>query len=515
MLPQLVTAAPPRRTSGTGRPAPGRIALLTLLLLLAALVPAPSLAAPPSTVSVHDETGAVDTAQLEQELAEVDFRTEVDLVVLVLDVTEHGHDASEDTALNDAALDHARASAPELLSADGSRFADGTVILALDPDNRFLGTYAGEDVKLGDGGFTDVQEAMTEDAQDGDWHAALRAGAEEYADLLLRPWWQQPGVLIGSVLAGVSSLVAALSLLVMRTAARRRVDRALPRLEDVHAQRALTDAAARGLPTDSPYAQAVLRDHEVYAAELAEAERLRAELPAPGRRGWGWGLTSAQRGLARDIERVVASLDDADDEIIAASDLLHRLGDWRQAWERELEPLRDSVRRIPEVLAREDEEEMTPGARSAATGLADLGADAEREMDDLTARLEADRITPETALEHLDTLTRELSAAVRALTEHRIQRVAQDEDEAEVLREAADQVEDDGYRSVRARRQRRESAGTGDTGFWNLSPVLWYSSWHGTSDAALETHRNPASSGAGTSGFSASGFSGAGSSSRF
>src|SRR5699024_9794618 len=124
-----------------------------------------------------------------------------------------------------------------------------------------------------------------EDAQDGDWHAALRAGAEEYADLLLRPWWQQPGVLIGSVLAGVSSLVAALSLLVMRTAARRRVDRALPRLEDVHAQRALTDAAARGLPTDSPYAQAVLRDHEVYAAELAEAERLRAELPAPGRRG--------------------------------------------------------------------------------------------------------------------------------------------------------------------------------------------------------------------------------------
>src|SRR5690625_603416 len=141
MLPQLVTAAPPRRTSGTGRPAPGRIALLTLLLLLAALVPAPSLAAPPSTVSVHDETGAVDTAQLEQELAEVDFRTEVDLVVLVLDVTEHGHDASEDTALNDAALDHARASAPELLSADGSRFADGTVILALDPDNRCLGPY--------------------------------------------------------------------------------------------------------------------------------------------------------------------------------------------------------------------------------------------------------------------------------------------------------------------------------------------------------------------------------------
>src|SRR5699024_4655916 len=174
-------------------------------------------------------------------------------------------------------------------------------------------TYAGEDVKLGDGGFTDAQEAMTEDAQDGDWHAALRAGAEEYADLLLRPWWQQPGVLIGSVLAGVSSLVAALSLLVMRTAARRRVDRALPRLEDVHAQRALTDAAARGLPTDSPYAQAVLRDHEAYAAELAASQpwtRPTARSSPPpicctasatgGRRGSGsWSRCGTPAGASR------------------------------------------------------------------------------------------------------------------------------------------------------------------------------------------------------------------------
>lgn len=514
-----VPASPHRATSQTalGRPAGSALLALLLAALVTALFPTSASAVPPSTVSVHDSTGAVDAAQLEQELARVDFRTEVELVVLVLDVTEHGADPVQDTALNDSVVDHARTTAPELLSDDGQHFADGTVILALDPENRFLGTYAGEDVTLDDGGFTAVQEAMTEDAQDEDWQAALQAGAEEYADLLLRPWWQHPGALIIGLLAAVSALITALSLFGLRRAARRRMDETLPRLEDVMAKRTLTDAAARTLPASSPYGQAVLADHEEYGRELAEAERLHAELPAPGRRRWGWGLSSRQRELAREFARTVGSLDDADDEIIAASDLLHRIGDWRQAWQRELEPLRDSVARLPEVLA--EQEEMSDPEQRAAAELEELGGDVEREMDDLTARLEADRIDPDSALEHLDTLTRELSAAARGLQLQHIDRIAEDEDEAEVLREAADEVEDGGYRSVRARRHRWESVRAGSTGsedFWNLSPVLWYSLWHSTSGSALETHRNPASSGTGsTAGFSSAGFSGAGSSSRF
>lgn len=514
--------SPHRSASATSGPRPGLLALLALLLVAAlasALVPAPALAVPPSTVSVQDTTGTVDAAQVEQELAVVDFRTEVELVALVLDVTEHGFDVSEDAALNDSVLDHARTAAPELLSEDGQHFAEGTVILALDPENRFLGTYAGEDVKLDDGGFTAVQEAMTEDAQNGDWHAALQAGAEEYADLLLRPWWQHPGALIIGLLAPVSAIVTALSLLGLRRAARRRVDQSLPRLADVRAKRALTDAAARTLPASSPYGQAVLADHEEYGRELAEAERLDAELPAPGRRRWSWGLSSKQRESAREFERTVGSLDDADDEIIAASDLLHRIGDWRQAWERELEPLRDSISRLPEVLA--EQEDMSDPEQRAAAELEELCGDVEREMDDLTARLEADQIDPESALEQLDTLTRELSAGVRGLQTRRIDRRAEDEDEdeAEVLWEASADVEGGGYRSVRARRHRWESARGGDVGnddFWHLSPVLWYSLWHSTSDSALESHRDPASSGGGsTAGFSSAGFSGAGSSSRF
>lgn len=515
------SVVPHPSTPAAGRSLPRLLALCALLLLaLCSVLPAPAHAVPPSTVSVLDSTRSVEKSALEDELAEVDFRTEVDLVVLVLDVTDHGYRVSEDTALNDAVLDHARTAAPELLSPDGQHFADGTVILALDPVGRFLGTYAGEDVKLSEDGFSAVQEAMTDDARDGQWNEALLAGAEKYSDLLLRPWWQHPGALIaGAIALGVAGL-SVVSLVGLRRAARRRVDQSLPRYQDVLTKRALTDAAARTMPTASPYAQAVLQEHEEYGQRITEAEQLHSELPAPEDRRWSWGFASAHRGLARNFEETVGYLDDTDDEIISAADLLHRMGDWRTAWQRELDPLQDSLTGLEEIVS--EREEMSEAQWQAAADLTELGGDVAREMDSLTAQLDADQIDPDSALERLDTLTRELSAAVMRLQETRIAEVAEDDGEAEVLREAADDVdffEEDEYSSLRARRHRREQGRTGGSGsdqFWSLSPVLWYSSWHHESTSALETHRNPpSSSGGSTSGYSSGGFSGAGSSSRF
>ncbi|MGP9745145.1 DUF5129 domain-containing protein [Brachybacterium sp. AOP29-B2-41] len=520
-VPAVPHASTPAAGAAGVRSLPRVLALCALLLLaFSVLVPAPAHAVPPSTVSVLDTTGSVEKSALEDDLAEVDFRTEVDLVVLVLDVTEHGYSASEDTALNDTVRDHAQTSAPELLSPDGQHFADGTVILAVDPVGRFLGTYAGEDVKLSEDEFNAVQESMTEDTRDGQWNAALLAGAEEYADLLQRPWWQKPSAIIAGAVALGAAVLTVVSLVGLRRAARRRVDQSLPRYRDVLAKRALTDAAARTMPTASPYAQAMLEEHEEYGQGLTEAERLHAELPAPEHRRWSWGFASAHRRLAKDFENTVSRLDDTDDAIVSAADLLHRIGDWRTAWQRELDPLQDSLSGLEEVLAKR--EEMSEAERQAAAELTELGGDVAREMDSLTAQLKADQIDPDSALERLDTLTRELSAAVMRLQTVHIAEIAEDDGEAEVLREAADDVdfsEDDEYSSLRARRHRREHGSAGGSAsdqFWSLSPVLWYSSWHHESTSALETHRNPpSSSGGSTSGYSSGGFSGAGSSSRF
>ena len=496
-------------------PRPVRAMFLTLLLLAVALLaPSAAHAEAPRSVTVRDTTASVDRAALEAELSGVDFRTPVDLVVLVLDVTDHGASPSDDLALNDAVLDHARTTDPSMLSPDGVFFADGTVIIALDPDNRFVGTYAGEDVKLDDGEFTAVQDAMKDDARDRDWEAALLAGAEKYADLLLRPWWQKPAALVTAAVGIAAALGAALTMLGLRDVARRRVDDALPRLQGVLASRELTDTAASTLPEASPYAQAVLRDHLEYRAKVAEATRLSEELPAPEDRPWSWGFTSWQRQQARELESTVSFLDDTDDDIVSAADLLHRIGDWRTGWERELTPLRDSVATVDEVL--EELSEMSTPERAAAKELEAVSCAASEEMDTLTAQLEEDRITPEAALARLDALTEELSAAATLLQRHRIERLAEDETEQMLLREV--EVEDSTvYRSVRASRLRWDRrSGTSDA-FRAMSPVLWLNTWQHSAGSALETHRAPSSSGGGSfSGYSGGGgFSGAGSSSRF
>lgn len=517
-------AAPPDRSTSPLRSltALALVALLSLLVLL----PAPALAEAPRSVSVTDTdtTGHVDPEILEGRLAEVDFRREVDLAVLVLDVTDYGFEESQDTALNDAVLAHARDAAPELLEPDGDHWADGTVIIALDPENRFVGTYAGEDVKLDDDGFEAVQDAMRDDAADGDFEGSLQAGADKYADLLDRPWWQHPATLVAGLVALGGAALTALSFVGLRRAARRRVDESLPRLEDVLATRRLTDAAARTLPADSVYAQAALADHETYREKIDEATQLRTRLPTSQERSWAWGLKGPERMLARDFEKVVIYLDDIDDDIIGTNDLLHRLGDWRGAWERELAPLQDSIDSIDSAL--EDGEDVSPEEAAAAADLREMGGDVAQEMQTLTTQLEADQIDPDSALRRLDTLTTELSAGVATLQRLRISHLAADDDEAEVMRDAswdADlEHEDQGYRSVRGRRHALVAAAASDISrssdtFWHLSPLLWYSTWHKEADSDLEAHRNPSSSGGSTSGYSASsgGFSGAGSSSRF
>lgn len=508
--PSPSSPAPPASSVASSRRLGTVVLMLALALstMLAALLASTGAARAeaPSSVTVEDTVGVVDPEALASELQELDLRRPVDLHILVLDVRDHGLDPADDTALNDAVLAHARDDGPQLLSFDGEHWADGLVVLAIDPEGRLLGTYAGEDVKLSDGGFETVQDDMRDPAAEGQWEEAFTEGARTYAALLGRPWWQHPGTIVIAVLAVGGLLITVASLLAGRRGARRRVDQARPRHDDVMATRRLTDTAARNLPDHSPYTPAARHDHDRYSAQLTEVEELHAQLPPAHRRGWGWGLRGAQRRLARDFAATVAELDDLDDDIIATHDLLHRIGDWRGAWEREIEPLRDAVASLDEIDA----------------DLHALGERISAEIDDLTARLEADSITPDAALEGLDELTEELSAAVTSLRDRQVGTLAEDEEEAELLREVEVDPEDHGeptYRSVRERRQAlaiSQGAGISAVGTaWHLNPVLWYSLWHTESGTALESHRNPAAAAGSTSGYSAGGFSGAGSSSSF
>src|SRR5690606_40282375 len=122
-------------------------------------------------VEIDDEQDLIeDPEALAAQLRATSFRdgaAHVELHVVTLDIGAQGADPDADTGLNDAVRNYATAEHPDWI--DGEKWADHLVVLAIDPENRKVGTYAGEDVKLSDGGFEDVQDAMKDDAQDGDW----------------------------------------------------------------------------------------------------------------------------------------------------------------------------------------------------------------------------------------------------------------------------------------------------------------------------------------------------------
>lgn len=474
--------------------------VLTLALVMSLLLaPQSAHAAPPHSVSVTDTTGEVDPELLQARLTEIDFRAEVDLKVVVLDVTEYGSDPAGDAALNDAVVAHARDADPELLSADGEQVAEGTVILALDPAHELFGTFADGDAALDESGAEAVRDAMEGDAEDGQWADALEAGTQKYAGLLDRPWWQHPVLRAAAMIVVAALVILAAAALIGRRTARRRVEAALPRYREVQQGRVRTEEAARNLPSSSPYARAALAAQEDFRRRLEAAEQLHERLPAPPERSWTWGLAGSERTLARSFETAVRHLDEADDDLLATSDLLRREGVWRTAWERELRPLRDSLSALGSALPEESERSEREAAATA--DVRELGGDIALELDTLTADLEAERIDPDSALERLDTLTRELSAAVARLQDARIDRLAADEEEREVLRQSAGDVQERGYRSVRGRRHalEREASEVGDV-FWTLSPLLWYSSWSARSASALESHRRRAGASEGSEG---------------
>ncbi|PWH06888.1 hypothetical protein DEO23_08305 [Brachybacterium endophyticum] len=486
-------------------------------ILLAPISTPAALAAPPSSVAIDDGEHVIDDPDaLEGRLQQVSFREQVDVAVVTLDIADHGADPAADTGLNDAVLDAARTQHPEWIR--GEKWADGMVILAIDPEGRKLGTYAGEDVKLSDGGFEDVQEAMREDAGDGAWDDAFVAGAQQYADLLGRPWWQSPAAIIVAFLALGALGAVAVAALVRGASARRRVRGASERHADVRARRMETDQAASRIPRDSLYGAAVLADVEDYRRAVDEAEEIAGRLPA--RPGPLWGIGAGSSRLAREYERSVGTADTADDTIIGAAALLGRSGDYAGAWQEERRPLDESIAAVDATVADvldpdgTDEQQHALASSQAAAGLRATAQEVATELEQVTEAYLEGSTTPDAALERLDELTEQLAVASTRLREEAIDAQTEDEEEAEVMREADPSgFTDDFPGSVRGRRFARHPGEY--VGEYSLSPVLWTGAWYAGAGTELTAHRNPSGTAGSTSGYSAGGFSGAGSSSSF
>ncbi|VEG28569.1 DUF5129 domain-containing protein [Actinomyces howellii] len=456
--------------------------VLTCLALIASL---PLMALQPfgarhkPTVEVHDEAGVLQVEAVQESLASLEFRDEVDLEVLTMPRV----DATEN--FNAAVLEWARINEPDWISAaDPNYWADGLVVLAVSPEGRWVGTYFGEDVKVGLSIQEEIQEAGKDSFRIGDWAGGLEQMAEKSAEVVGRP---VQGVFERIVLptvamaGGVGWLIA---LVAGRNTARRRFAAAQRHYSSVTGDWESTELLARTIPADEPHGAQVLVRFEWFQKRYHELTAAFNEFGSP--RGAAW-FARGMPSRAKDLEGRASELDSLDDTIAHASALLTMSSTWPEAWENEKGPVLEDLASMDTMLDSVDDHGVglsTSGERSW------VSAQRQR-LDMTTAALQARETTPSAALDTLDEMSNEIRQRVRDLAKRAL--------DADTSADAEE------------RRRRYRDSSEADLQRAVYSGVWLSSSGRGTYSPSSTIRLNPSSAGGSADGLPA----GAGSSSSF
>ncbi|MDO5635348.1 MAG: DUF5129 domain-containing protein [Micrococcus sp.] len=496
--------------------APAAVPAVTLAVPVVGAIAATMSAAPSASaltaqdVTLADTAGIIDPAQLERDLASIDFYEPTHVVVY----TERGpsmrdlDDAQAAQEFNGRVLAYARDNHPEWLSEDGQKWADGLMIFALDPDNRMSGVYLGEDRHLGASQRDAVRNAAAPSAREAKWTDAVVAAVEQAASLINRPWYAEPGVWIGGGTAVLGAGAVGGAVVMNRSSKRRRtqgdLDAAERHLTNVTLDMDATEVNASTVPTDNRHGATLM---EKFRGFRSQSSTLRSELdelralpekqlhqPEPSRR-------------AADLRRSAEKMDYLDDAIAAANTFLNRYPGWEAAWDLQTEPLREDLDRVDSTL------DDAPGAvrrTHAAQALSSFTQQAQATLTQLGGDLKEQRITPAAALDEVESLRERLTAGLEALSEDQVRLYGKTEQERELMRE----------QMQRQRQSTRRSQGsildtTHDVGFfWTVAA---YSMGYRAGRSQIQQQRQSQSSSSGGTGYGAGGgsFSGTGSSGRF
>lgn len=464
---------------------------------------------PITEVVLDDTAGIIDPAQLKRDLAEIEFRGPVKVAVY----TERGasldhlDDDRASQEFNGRVLAHARSARPDWISDDGQKWADGLLIYALDPDNRIMGVYAGEDLELSLSQQQDVREAATDSAKEAKWTDAAVDAVDEAAGIIGRPWWLSPGALLAGGAAVVLGGGGALTAAAVRRGQRRKTMRALEaarrHLTNVTMDMDATEVNASTVPTDSPHGAALMerfRGFTQRAIDLTGRLEELEQIPEKKRHG------TQNVKDAETVQRQASELDTLDDAIGDANTLLNRHPGWADAWDRQAAPLvedLDGAEKLRDSLDR--------SVRDSAPAMAldSFVRQTRADLEDLGARLTEQTVTPSAALDELDRLRRELTERLDDLAEAQVDAYAKTSKEREAMR-----------RSMRAERRRSGGARTGsildvthDAGFyWR---VWSYNAGYSAGRSSVDSSRSSSSSSGTGYGSGGGSFSGSGSSGRF
>ena len=460
-------------------------------------------------VELVDDAGVIDPAQLRRDLAGIEFREPTRVAV----VTERGPDLSAldddraSQAFNGRVLERARAEHPDWLSADGQKWADGLVIVALDPDNRLIGVYVGEDRMLSTDRLREVREAGHEAARAARWTDTVVEVTDAAAELIGRPWWQAPELWFGAGIVGVAGGGAAAAALASRRRRRRRtadlLAEARTHLTSVTLEMDATEVNASTVPEDSPHAAALMERFRGFRRQALDASAELDRLEALPERSLH---RTEHARAAEDVRDRARELDRLDDAVAAANTFLNRHPGWPAAWDQQTAPLRADLDAVGTLASSVG---SAGPVRSAVAALESFRAEAQDRLEALGADLQDERLTPAAALDELDALRRRLTGLVSALADAEVAAFGKDEAERELLR---DELRTHRGPARSARGSILDSALPADA-YWT---VVAFTTGHQAGERSVQDHRQAQSSSSGT-GYGSSGgsFSGAGSSGRF
>lgn len=461
----------------------------------------------------HDVTGlqVEDTAQvlhapdLQAAVEDLSFYEPTRVAVF----THHGgaEARTDDHALNDATLGHARTTRTDWLSDDEQKWADDLFILSVDPEGRLVGTYFGENRAVHEGAQSDIQEATKDDFRRGQWTAGSIAGVEAAAGLMNRPAVRSgAGIAIGSaasvatVGASGAYLYAGLRRRDKSRAARAAGDTALANVVRDYED---TQLHAHLIPEQSRYGGAMLGRYEEYTRSFRELTELGNQARAIPERDYD--RAAALETLTR-YHHVGQELDALDDVIADTAALLNLDRVWPEAWDRQVASLRADLSGVDTLLSTTLDEKVR--GVGEAQPLREFASRSLSELDQLRQSLEAGTTTPDDALDDVRDLRDALSGHLDSLAGAVARAYGTNGGERRMMQKA-----------MGRERVRREPTilSTSDH-LWTWVTINSFTTGYRTGSDQVQSSRQQASSGGSTSGYSPSSggsFSGAGSSSRF
>lgn len=453
-------------------------------------------------VSYIDTAGVLHEPTVAEGLSEVSFYEPTRLVLF----TERGT-ASDN--FNGRVLAYMREHHPELITDDGQKWTDGVVIIGIDPDGRHIGSYFGEDRKVSLDMQEDIQESAFTSAQEARWSDAMVDASERAAELVNRPTAAAPGMWIAVGGAGALVLGGAAGVFGARTHGRRKTRDLIVSAQEHYAQVTLdmeaTELSASTIPEDTPYGARILERFRVFHDDYL---KLHDEIDAlselkPEQMG-----ESGVRQRAVDADETASHLNMMDDVIVDTNTFLNRQSGWERAWLRQTEPVRDDLDALTEYADAGlfDSAEL----KGRAVALGEFQRTAQAELEEISAGVTEETITPTEALDRLDDIQSRLSEQLKTYYDAAAEDFTQS---------SAERTEMDGeMEKAQSQRRRRgtildSSSSGGMNPYWT---AIAFSHGYSSGTSSVESSRSSSSGGSST-GYGAGGgsFSGAGSSSRF